>query len=159
MDALVRILSPGGELPGHPGLPRLSVAWPAKPATPSNRGFSSRSSISRAGSLTGALLLDRFGPKALRTPPAPPSGQPRSRLSDDSGGPFRYNGIVSTQNALKLLYELRAVLDRLGENDSTLREALAQDIDRAVRLTNSCITQLAQYSPDPVDIEEEEEDD
>ena len=66
---------------------------------------------------------------------------------------------MSTQNALKLLYELRAVLDRLGENDSTLREALAQDIDRAVRFTNSCITQLAQYSPDPVDIEEEEEDD
>ena len=95
----------------------------------------------------------------LRTPPAPPSGQPRSRLSDDSGGPFRYNGIVSTQNALKLLYELRAVLDRLGENDSTLREALAGH--RSGRAPHQFLYyfHLAQYSPDPVDIEEEEEDD
>jgi len=65
---------------------------------------------------------------------------------------------VSNQTALKLLFELRAVLDRLGENDSTLREALAHDIDRAVRLTNSCIAQLTQDSPGRTDPEDEDEE-
>jgi 5'-3' exonuclease len=65
---------------------------------------------------------------------------------------------VSTQTALKLLFELRAVLDRLGENDSTMREALAQDIERAVRLTNSCIGQLTQ-EPSTGRAETEEEED
>lgn len=65
---------------------------------------------------------------------------------------------VSTQTALKLLFELRAVLDRLGENDSTLREALAHDIDRAVRLTNSCIAELTLDSPAGADLEEEEDE-
>ncbi len=65
---------------------------------------------------------------------------------------------MSTQTALKLLFELRAVLDRLGENDSTLREAIAHDIDRAVRLTNSCIAQLTQDSPGGADAEEEDEE-
>jgi len=65
---------------------------------------------------------------------------------------------VSTQIALKLLFELRAVLDRLGENDSTLREALAHDIDRAVRLTNSCIAELTQDSPDRADAEEDDDE-
>jgi len=51
---------------------------------------------------------------------------------------------VSTPNALKLLYELRAVLDRLGEEDQTLREALAHDIDRAMRLTDACVAELTQ---------------
>jgi hypothetical protein len=63
---------------------------------------------------------------------------------------------VSTQIALKLLFELRAVLDRLGEGDTSLREALAHDLDRAVRLTDSCIAQLAQDSPDGPEAEEEE---
>jgi hypothetical protein len=66
---------------------------------------------------------------------------------------------VSTQIALKLLFELRAVLDRLGENDSTLREAIAQDIDRAIRLTNSCIAHLSEdSSAGHGDIEEEEDE-
>lgn len=65
---------------------------------------------------------------------------------------------VSTQTALKLLYELRAVLDRIGENDSTLHEALAHDVDRAVRLANSCISELAQDSPSPGDLEDDEDD-
>lgn len=66
---------------------------------------------------------------------------------------------MSTQIALKLLFELRAVLDRLGENDSTIREALAHDIDRAIRLTNSCIGQLTQEpSTGHGEAEEEEEE-
>ena len=65
---------------------------------------------------------------------------------------------MSTQTALKLLYELRAVLDRLGENDSTLREAIAHDIERAVRLTDSCIDQLTQDSPGQPDAEEEDDE-
>ncbi len=56
----------------------------------------------------------------------------------------RYAGGVSTQNTLKLLFELRAVLDRLGENDSTIEEAIVHDVERAMRLTDACIAQLAQ---------------
>jgi hypothetical protein len=65
---------------------------------------------------------------------------------------------VSTQNALKLLFELRAVLDRLGENNETLHEALVHDLDRAVRLTDSCIAQLTEESPEAPDTDEEEEE-
>ena len=65
---------------------------------------------------------------------------------------------VSTQTALKLLFELRAVLDRLVESDSTLREAVAHDIDRAVRLTNSCIAQLTQDAPSPADGEDDDDE-
>ncbi len=72
--------------------------------------------------------------------------------------PLRYACVVSNQNALKLLFELRAVLDRLGEDDVTLREAIAHDIDRAVRLTNACIAELTQDSPGPAETEEEEEE-
>jgi len=64
---------------------------------------------------------------------------------------LRYDAAVNTQTALKLLFELRAVLDRLGENDSTIQEALAHDIDRAMRLTDSCIAQLTEDSPDADD--------
>lgn len=66
---------------------------------------------------------------------------------------------MSTQTALKLLFELRAVLDRLGENDSTLLEAIAHDIDRAVRLTDSCIAQLTQDAPEVSDVSEAGEGD
>ncbi len=83
---------------------------------------------------------------------------PGTSVSGDSRAALRYSATVSTQIALKLLFELRAVLDRLGENDSTLREALAHDIDRAVRLTNSCITELTQGSPGPADSEEDEDE-
>jgi len=65
---------------------------------------------------------------------------------------------VSIQTALKLLFELRAVLDRLGENDSTLQEAIAHDVDRAIRLTNSCIAQLTQDAPGAADAEEEDDE-
>jgi hypothetical protein len=68
---------------------------------------------------------------------------------------LRYNGAVNTQTVLTLLFELRAVLDRLGENDSTILEALAHDIDRAVRLTDSCIAQLTEDSTDAPDAGEE----
>jgi hypothetical protein len=61
---------------------------------------------------------------------------------------------VSTQAALKSLFELRAVLDRMGENDSTLREAIGHDIERAIRLTNAAVAQLTQGergAADPAD--------
>lgn len=69
-----------------------------------------------------------------------------------------YGGGVSTQIALKLLFELRAVLDRLGESDITLHETLAHDVDRAIGLTNSCISQLTQDAPGTADAEEEDEE-
>ena len=69
-----------------------------------------------------------------------------------------YDGGVSTQTALKLLFELRAVLDRLGESESTLAETMAQDIERAVRLSNACIAQLTEESPGHGDAEEDEDE-
>jgi hypothetical protein len=65
---------------------------------------------------------------------------------------------VSTQNALKLLFELRAVLDRLGESDIALHEALAHDVDRAVRLTDGCIAQLTEEAPETPDAEEDDDE-
>jgi len=68
---------------------------------------------------------------------------------------------VNTQAALKMLFELRAVLDRLGEGTSTLREAVAHDVERAIRLTNNCIAELTEENPeeDPeADQEAEEEE-
>ena len=65
--------------------------------------------------------------------------------------------MVSTQNALKLLFELRVVLDRLGENDSSLHEAVVHDVDEAVRLTDGCIAELTQEATDHQDDDEEEE--
>lgn len=50
---------------------------------------------------------------------------------------------MSTETLLKLLFELRAVLDRIGESDSSLHEAVAQDIDRASNLTDACIAELS----------------
>jgi hypothetical protein len=69
-----------------------------------------------------------------------------------------YSGTVSTQTALKLLYELRAVLDRLGESEVTLHETLVHDIDRAVRLTDHCITQLTEETPESDDVDDEDEE-
>jgi hypothetical protein len=62
---------------------------------------------------------------------------------------------VSNQVVLKLLSELRAVLDRLSADDNTLHEAISHDVDRAVRLTDSCIAHLNQ---DPSSQPEREED-
>jgi hypothetical protein len=69
---------------------------------------------------------------------------------------LRYAGGVSTQTALTLLFELRAVLDRIGESDVSLHEAIVHDVDRAVRLTNSCIAQLSDESPESPDAGEDE---
>ncbi len=70
-----------------------------------------------------------------------------------------YDGAVSTQNALKLLFELRAVLDRVGEYDVTIRESMAHDVDEAIRLANACITELTQDThPGRGDVEEEEDE-
>ncbi len=65
---------------------------------------------------------------------------------------------MSTQTVLKLLFELRAVLDRVGESDVTLHETVAHDVERAVRLANACITQLTEDSPAGGDAEEEEDE-
>ena len=72
--------------------------------------------------------------------------------------PLRYAFPVSNQTALKLLFELRVVLDRLGESDLSLHEAIVHDIDRAVRLANSCIAQLTQDDSGAPDNEEEEDE-
>jgi len=69
-----------------------------------------------------------------------------------------YDGRVSTQTALKLLFELRAVLDRIGESDITLHETMAQDVERAVRLTNACINHLTEESPEESEAEEEDDE-
>ncbi len=65
---------------------------------------------------------------------------------------------MSTQNALKLLFELRAVLDRVCVSDTTLHETVAHDVERALRLANSCIAQLTEDSPGSADAEEEEDE-
>jgi hypothetical protein len=64
---------------------------------------------------------------------------------------------VNTETALKLLFELRAVLERLSESELTLHEALSNDISRAVRLTDACITQLTEESPDAPETDAEED--
>jgi hypothetical protein len=71
---------------------------------------------------------------------------------------LRYAAAVSTQTALKLLFELRAVLERLGESDITLHETLAHDIDRAVRLTNTCIAQLTQEVPGAPEADDDDDE-
>lgn len=63
---------------------------------------------------------------------------------------------MNTETALKLLYELRAVLERLTETGDTFQEALSNDINRAVRLTDDCITQLTEESPDPPETDSDE---
>ena len=75
-----------------------------------------------------------------------------------SRSPLRYVAAVSTQHALKLLFELRAVLDRLGESDITLHETLAHDIDRAVRLANTCIAQLTQEAPGAPEADDDDDE-
>jgi len=62
---------------------------------------------------------------------------------------------VNTENALKLLFELRAVINRLGEY-SSFDENMIGDLDRASRLTNACISQITEESDDPVSEDEEE---
>lgn len=65
---------------------------------------------------------------------------------------------MNSQNALKLLFELRAVLDRLDENDTSLEEALAHDVQRALRLTDACIAELTKDELRPVGDTGPEED-
>jgi hypothetical protein len=65
---------------------------------------------------------------------------------------------VSDQTPLKLLFELRAVLDRVIESDLTLHETILHDLERASRLTDSCIAHLTQDEAcDEVPEEEAEE--
>ena len=68
---------------------------------------------------------------------------------------MRYDAGVNTENALKLLFELRAVINRLGEY-SSFDENMIGDLDRASRLTNACISQITEESDDPVSEDEEE---
>jgi hypothetical protein len=73
------------------------------------------------------------------------------RLCDGPCGALRYAPRVNTENALKLLFELRAVLNRITD------DPLGNELERATRLTDACISQLTSESNDPVS--EEEEDD
>jgi hypothetical protein len=53
---------------------------------------------------------------------------------------------VNTENALKLLFELRATLGGVQEydlNDQGIYGAIAGDIERAIALADECISQLA----------------
>lgn len=50
---------------------------------------------------------------------------------------------MSTQTAVKKLFELRTVLDRLSQTDSTLYEAISQDVEEAIRLADESIAELA----------------
>jgi len=63
---------------------------------------------------------------------------------------------VNTETALKLLFELQAILNRLAQSEISLQEALSDDIDHAVRLTDACIGQLSGESPDPAETDAEE---
>ena len=80
-------------------------------------------------------------------------------FSGGPGGAFRYAAGVSDQTLLKLLFELRAVLDRIGENDDSIEEAIVHDVDRAKQLADDCISQLTLGdSPVSMDAEVDEED-
>lgn len=48
--------------------------------------------------------------------------------------------------ALKKLLELRVVLDRLSQTDTTLREVISHDVEEAIALTDECIAELSQES-------------
>lgn len=50
---------------------------------------------------------------------------------------------MATHTLLRKLYELRLVLDRLAQTDTTLHEALTHDVDEAIRLADECIGELA----------------
>lgn len=69
---------------------------------------------------------------------------------------LRYAGPVNTEAAVKLLFELHAILDRLAQSEISLQEALSDDIDRAIRLTDACIGQLTGEAPDPNQTDAEE---
>ncbi len=58
---------------------------------------------------------------------------------------------MNTENALKLLFELRAVLNRVND------DPLGNELERATRLTDACISQLTQESDDPVSEDDEDE--
>jgi hypothetical protein len=61
---------------------------------------------------------------------------------------------VNTQNVLKKLFELRAVLERISETDPGVFETIANDIDEALRLADSCIAELASEGAAPRDADE-----
>ena len=75
------------------------------------------------------------------------------------GGRFRYAMGVSNQTVLKLLFELRAVLDRIGETDDSIEEALVHDVDRAKQLADDCIAQITRSeSPSHPEAEDDEDE-
>ncbi|GEM_PF-5404659 len=52
---------------------------------------------------------------------------------------------MGAQEALVRLSELKVILDRIAETDTTLYEALAHDVDEALAKVDECIEEL---SPD-----------
>jgi hypothetical protein len=65
---------------------------------------------------------------------------------------------MSSQVALKQLFELRVVLERLGEGGISLQETLAHDLERALKLTDSCIAHLTDEDPGTPDPDAEGEE-
>jgi len=51
--------------------------------------------------------------------------------------------VMPIRNALKNLLELRIVLDRLAQTDTTLYEAISHDVEEAIRLTDNAIGELS----------------
>jgi len=56
---------------------------------------------------------------------------------------------MPTQDSLNRLYQLRAVLDRLMETDTTIYEAISRDVEEAIRLVDETIVELIDETTSP----------
>ena len=63
---------------------------------------------------------------------------------------------MNTQEVLKKLFELKMILDRLAQTDTTLYEALSHDVEAAANLADECIAELTHESGAPEADEESE---
>jgi len=55
---------------------------------------------------------------------------------------------VDKQIILKKLFDLKTVLDRLAQTDTTLYEAISLDVEEANKLTDECIAEFSAESED-----------
>ena len=55
---------------------------------------------------------------------------------------------MATELASRKLFELRAVLDRLAQTDTTIYEAISHDVEEAIRLTDESIAELNEDADD-----------
>ena len=51
---------------------------------------------------------------------------------------------------LKKLFEVKTILDRLAQTDTTLHEAVSLDVEEANKLTDECIAELSSESEDEI---------